>query len=766
MVIEEKTAGTAVSDRAFGRNIFEKILKRKKIKRILAPMAFVVLGALFSSLAFPYSVYPAGTALIFASSRYAFFSYVGVASYALVQGRYIDFALCTLVLFVRYFVSGKSFCEKLPTKIVASGIISLFYSGALLVTSDFSPEHTGASLTFLLTVPLVTYFLSVVISHIEGRESHSTDRLVISEGVMLLLLLCSLGRVNLGVMNLGVYAGCLLVLCSGRSGGVPYGALFGLLCGSACALQSGQAGFCLVMTFGGAFCGVFYKKSIPVFLLSFAAASLAPSLYIFKGTPFYSVLCTVICACISSVPISELFPMRLEGLPLGSSATFSDKDEVKRNLEKLSKTFSSLSDIFYNISDKARYPASHEIYELAEHICERTCAGCTHTDKCYGKSIYRTHGVYDIICHRLSSGGLKISDLPEKFAENCTRLSVLVDSLNDGYAETVNEYFKNNGTEILASEYSAMARMLKYTSQKTKKDKTPDQALSRKASDALVQTGLRFSHLHAYGMRSKTIDVYGVAPSQVSLSSTQLASYMSEACGLPLHEPEFLKLSGKSVMRLSQKRKLRLEYSYSAYAKGGGQVNGDSVSFFESDEDYFYALISDGMGSGRQAALTSRLTAVFMEKLLTTGAHKNVTLELLNNLLLTKNDESFATVDLLEVDLFSGDACFIKAGAAPAYILRASKLYKIASATPPAGIIKSFSAESTRFTLERGDIVLMLSDGIVQSFDEAPWLCEMLTYENDGNPARLAARIVAKARKLCAREDDMTCVAVSVSSAE
>ena len=116
----------------------------------------------------------------------------------------------------------------------------------------------------------------------------------------------------------------------------------------------------------------------------------------------------------------------------------------------------------------------------------------------------------------------------------------------------------------------------------------------------------------------------------------------------------------------------------------------------------------------------------------------------------------------MEIDLLTGEASFIKAGAAPAYILRAAKLYKIASCTPPAGIIRSFNAENTKFTLEPGDVVVMVSDGIVQSYDEVPWLCEMLSEKTAQDPAKLCSAVLSKAKKMNVRDDDMTCVAVRV----
>jgi serine phosphatase RsbU (regulator of sigma subunit) len=89
-------------------------------------------------------------------------------------------------------------------------------------------------------------------------------------------------------------------------------------------------------------------------------------------------------------------------------------------------------------------------------------------------------------------------------------------------------------------------------------------------------------------------------------------------------------------------------------------------------------------------------------------------------------------------------------------------MYKIASFTPPAGIIRSFNAEKTCFSLERGDTVLMLSDGIVQNSDDAPWLCEMLSFEKSETPSSITEKVLAKACRINARDDDMTCVAVKV----
>lgn len=119
-------------------------------------------------------------------------------------------------------------------------------------------------------------------------------------------------------------------------------------------------------------------------------------------------------------------------------------------------------------------------------------------------------------------------------------------------------------------------------------------------------------------------------------------------------------------------------------------------------------------------------------------------------------------MDLLEIDLLDSKASFIKAGAAPAYVVRSAKLYKISSETPPAGIIGAFSAENTSFSLCSGDVILLLSDGITENFDSTPWLAEILGFNVNEDISKLASAILAKARSLGIHDDDMSVVAVRV----
>lgn len=707
----------------------------------------------------PFSVFPLGTALILCAPKNLFAHFAGAVAASLGYGDYKITCICLniLALFVRYLFGqqknekNSGFFALLP---------SIFYAVSTGVAFAWAGNFTPLSLLKGGFYATTVISASICFSYVLRKLSKRRGKIVfdgIFYGMAALFTYC-LSEIFIGVLSPQLFFAFLCVIFAFSLGGSVCGLCTGAVCGIACA-------------------GDFYGVAVPLCIAGYISGALSQKYKnkYFSEAAFFGVFCAVylifsdkivvpftsaLTACVIYLPLSELLPKKTMIPVVKTAGTVFAPRSNQRHL-KLSEALSSVSQITYNISDKLKYPSDAEVHDEVLEILSSFCESCKCAETCHDKLCANQKAI-DIICTRLVSGGFIKTDLDEKMGENCAFLDDIANELCTCYSKLIYERFRDNKTEILASEYSSMARLIKYTSQKTISDALPDEALEKSACAALCAVGIRFSHVEAFGEREKTVLVHGTSAAGFPCTAAEFSAYMSKKCGILFDEPEFLGISEQSVMRLKRKPCLRVEYARAARAKGGGKLSGDTVGFFETDEKYFYALISDGMGSGRSAALTSRLTSVFIEKLLTTGSHKNVTLELLNNLLLSKSDESFATVDLLEIDLFTGQACFVKAGAAPAYVLRSSKLYKIASCTPPAGIVRYFNAENTKFVLEKGDMVVMLSDGIVQSSDDVPWLCEMLGTDSDEPPSHIAEKIIEKARKMNLRDDDMTCVAVRV----
>jgi stage II sporulation protein E len=109
----------------------------------------------------------------------------------------------------------------------------------------------------------------------------------------------------------------------------------------------------------------------------------------------------------------------------------------------------------------------------------------------------------------------------------------------------------------------------------------------------------------------------------------------------------------------------------------------------------------------------------------------------------------------LEIDRIRKTATLIKAGAAPTVVIRDGKSVKLESRTPPAGIMKNVIADKKVFKIEKGDLIVMLSDGVLQTGNDFVLLPEKGVPPMPSARA-LATTLVREARRSCETADDMS----------
>ena len=131
---------------------------------------------------------------------------------------------------------------------------------------------------------------------------------------------------------------------------------------------------------------------------------------------------------------------------------------------------------------------------------------------------------------------------------------------------------------------------------------------------------------------------------------------------------------------------------------------------------------------------------------------------MLNKALQEKEKEVFATVDLLQIDRYFATATLIKAGAAPTLLFRDGNCRRFESKTPPAGIMKDVIAEKRSFKLKKGDVLLLLSDGVLQVEEGG----SDLPVIHGGNAHAMANAVLSAARERTDRSDDMSVCAIRI----
>lgn len=169
------------------------------------------------------------------------------------------------------------------------------------------------------------------------------------------------------------------------------------------------------------------------------------------------------------------------------------------------------------------------------------------------------------------------------------------------------------------------------------------------------------------------------------------------------------------------------------------------------------------MGSGHEAAVTSGMCALFIEKMLSAGNSAAVTLKMLNAMLRAKGTECSATVDLCDFDLVSGDIEFYKSGAAPSFIVRGNEIFRIESKTLPVGIIRTLDAQKTHIKAEIGDVIVMVSDGIAESDEDAAWLYSLISETRNRRCSDIASIIIEETERRYNKKDDATVCVIRVA---
>ena len=202
----------------------------------------------------------------------------------------------------------------------------------------------------------------------------------------------------------------------------------------------------------------------------------------------------------------------------------------------------------------------------------------------------------------------------------------------------------------------------------------------------------------------------------------------------------------------------------SEVTKNNSNVSGDSILNIRLKDGKYLIAISDGMGSGNEARQSSNKALKMLENLLVSGFDKKTSMELINSSLINNNEEIFATLDIAIVDLYKGNIEFIKSGACPTYIKNNKKVQVIKANSLPAGIINNANLQSFDRDIASGDIMIMCSDGVLDSNIEYKnkelWVKYLLEDMESTNTKKIADLILNEAidNTYGVAKDDMSVV--------
>ncbi len=352
-------------------------------------------------------------------------------------------------------------------------------------------------------------------------------------------------------------------------------------------------------------------------------------------------------------------------------------------------------------------------------------------------------------------------------------LKAVTDTINE---EVDSEQLKKNlkkSRALLSEELTCVSALIKGLSGEITGELAPDVCLGRDLKKRLKGVGIACSDVMVYTCDSDKYEVNIVRKCRRNCSKClkQTIALVSRELGVKMtREGDFCGYdsdSNKYTLKLCRLRPYRISAYGAVKKRDGSAVSGDSHTFMELKYGKYMLALSDGMGSGGKAREESAASVELFEDFMEAGFDRDLALEQINSLLLMKagNEDIFATMDICNVDLYSGRAEFVKIGGMPSFIAGSSGVKLIGSGGLPIGIIDNMERESVEIQLKSGDTIVMVTDGVAEAapcaIGKESWLAGVID-ENAALPpeklcnAVLEAAIEADGGKI---SDDMTVIA-------
>ena len=702
---------------------------------------------------------PIADALVCSSGAYAPFSFLGAILGGLYFGTFsVPHTLSLSLAFtVRILSAVRSknehiFSESIGKRLSASVTLSVSLCIMNAALGTIAPEVASSAIVTLLITPALTLAFSVYfIKKTDGRAERFVYEL--SAALLYVCTVYSFKGIDLKFVSADTLVTVFITLAVARYGGFVKGALIGFLLGYVCS----PAYFFVYPILGGCAGALFSFGVLSACGISAACSCGAAMLYGGAQT-LYLLIPDLIVACAISAPILR-YRFVPNGFPSPSSSPLSSLsfDPIASSTLASLTSWKALRDVSDGLNEISKLiPENNEAVNYTEEVqsvCFKICESCPMCPICLESEGENTRA-------SLTEAFGNEGKLNAYLSERCIRLSELEECINDLLDRTRNR--KSASKEPFSISYGCAARMLTSLADSAEAELVTDPDAERSVSSALRGLAVPFTRISVVGRSRRTVYVFGSDPKRLNSENKQILSALKKIFGTPYTaQPDVTDNSAVFIPAES----IRTETAFSSFCKVGETKSGDTVSAFTSGDGVFYALIADGMGSGEAAERCSSVTAELIRKMMLCGMDERSAIRLAGEVLSRLGEEAFSTVDLLSLDLVSRKARVTKNHAAASYVLRNGAVFCCDAASLPVGITDEAESESTFFTLNEGDTVVMVSDGVASGPTDKVRITDVIGLASELSPKELADAIIKKALSVNGSCDDMSAVVIKIHSA-
>lgn len=646
----------------------------------------------------------------------------------------------------------------------------------------------GHMLVVNLTISLVNTLLVVPIYYIvkcgaecigdyKGNYGFSTEE-VMSVGIIISLVICGVGDVGISSVSLRTILVYTVILVVTYVGGATYGASIGVVLGLIIGISSGDmmasiSYYALLGLVTGIFkdsgklltCSTFIITYIFLSIYS-SSFNLSSSIEISFGVLFFLIMPKLI---LETMKIEINIDKKKEQMNYMELTHI--KEEFTEKVKELGVGLITVANTLKSLGNNEKLLNKDKSTALIGNLADRVCSNCERCKQCWSREFNVTYSSFEILIGSMEENKIFFPNQLEKI---CLEKLDLINAAKVLVCNLKNNEMKRERLEegrlIVASHIKSIALSVDDMLTDFKRDVTLCVDLEGVIKKGLNRNSIHYKRVSCYrdiNARTKIkLTLGGVAGYQYD--EKQILSLINEISNIPMslcQEEHKINWENEYTLTYQETPKYQV-ISYGAISpKIGEGCMGDTYSFGDTKDGKYVTIISDGMGSGPEASKESSITVEVVERFLEAGFHNETAINMVNSIMGMKfeEDEKFSTLDLNVVDLYTGKASFMKVGAVPSFIKRGKKIKVISSSMVPFGLLDQIEVEEVKATINSGDLIITISDGILdvnkESIGTTNWIEEYLV-NAVREPKQLAQDILEKAKEfnggIC--RDDMTVV--------
>lgn len=447
-----------------------------------------------------------------------------------------------------------------------------------------------------------------------------------------------------------------------------------------------------------------------------------------------------------------------------------------RRLNDMAESLSLLAQSCLDTADAGGGLTKEDALAAMQTAAAMVCCGCSQCNLYRDAQKEGSYYLYYLLRAFEQKGHVEFDDMPRFFMEVCRRREDYVGQLNRSLGRaTMNLEWKNRFLEsrdTVMVQFRELASLLEefacQMEQATDITEQKEENIKRvfRANHMMIENML----LLEYENHQKEAYLTVRTVKNRCVTAKEAAQLLGRALGkrdwyVP-RDTRALVTSQTATLRFSELGSYRMNYGIARIGKNGDFICGDNYTYSDYVPGQVIMSLSDGMGSGEQAALESQRVVELTQQLVETGFSARSALKMVNTILLLSGKQNPATLDLACVDLHSGVLDAMKLGAAATFILGSGGVEILEAGEVPAGVVCSVEPVLLSRKLWDNDRIIMVTDGILDACPGVEKEESLKAFIEDmpvKNPQDMAQRILNFACESSGEiRDDMTVLAAGI----